>query len=58
MLNDYNLMYKSLFIAIAFAVQEVVKIETKTVNLFISLTKQMTIRHFLIKSLEILIKKV
>lgn len=51
-------MYKSLFIAIAFAVQEVVKIETKTVNLFITLTKQMTVRHFLIKSLEILIKKV
>mgnify|MGYP004568486535 FL=1 len=39
-------MYKSLFIAIAFAVQEVVTIETKTVNLFITLTKQMTIRHF------------
>lgn len=50
-------MYKSLFIAIAFAVQEVVKIETKTVNLFITMIK-MTIRHFLTKSLEILIKKV
>lgn len=32
-------MYKSLFIAIAFAVQEVVKIETKTVNLFITMIK-------------------
>ena len=39
MLKDYNLMYKSLFIAIAYAVQKVVKIETKTVNLFITMIK-------------------
>lgn len=50
-------MYKSLFIAIAFAVQEVVKIETKTVNLFITMIKN-DYSSFLTKSLEILIKKV